>query len=337
MGVTSPRIRANMPPSPTTDWRVETPQPADRGLVARLLEQVVAAEPSVAPEVADGSQRPGPWLQRVRPVWSGVVVDPMASARTLVGYAAVVADPAAGPTQHRLHDVLVAPGFAERGVEAVLVSAAADAMTALADAPRVEPEEITLEVGPVTYPDQRVDRPRRRFALIGVAVIVALGTVGVLAVQVGVNPFGATLPFLSPGEVERPDRSADEPGSSSQPAPSTQAIVPAGQPIQPQPIQPQPTTSPSSGLLSGPLSSPTTGPSGQPTTSGPLTGQPTGGPSQPSADAGVTTSLLDPVVSTVVDTLDQLTGGAVSPLTGTLEEIVDDLTDTVDGLLPGGR
>lgn len=312
-----------MTTSPMTEWQVEVPRPADRGLVARLLEQVVAADPSVAPEVADGSQRPGPWLQRVRPAWSGVVVDPTAPARTVVGYAAVVADPAAAPSQHRLHDVLVAPGFAERGVEAVLLSAAPDALASLAGAPVVEPEEISLEVGPVTYPDQRVDRPRRRLALVGAAAIAVLGTVGVLAVQVGTIPFGGSLPFLSPDEVERADGSADEPASPTQPAPSPQSVVPAGQPI-----APEPTTAPPS--------APTGGPSGQPTTGPAPTDQPSPGPSQPPDDPGTTSSLLDPVVTVVVDTVDQLTGGASSPVTGMVEETGDELTDTVDGLLPGG-
>lgn len=52
---------------PTRDWRVDPPRPADRRLVARLLEQALAVDASVAPEVASGEQRPGAWLQRVRP------------------------------------------------------------------------------------------------------------------------------------------------------------------------------------------------------------------------------------------------------------------------------
>ena len=131
-------------PTATDDWRVESPRPADRGLVARLLEQVLADDASVAPEVAAGDQRPGAWLQRVRPAWAGVVVDPAAASRTVVGYAAVVADGSAGPSRHRLHDVLVAPGFADRGVEAVLLAGAAEAMTSLAAAPPAEPRE-TIE------------------------------------------------------------------------------------------------------------------------------------------------------------------------------------------------
>jgi hypothetical protein len=40
------------------------------------------------------------------------------------------------------------------------------------------------------------------------------------------------------------------------------------------------------------------------------------------------------VVTTVVDTVDGLTGGALSPVTGTLEATTDGLTDTLDDLLP---
>ena len=320
METTSPTIRASMTTSPTAtdDWRVETPRPADRGLVARLLEQVLAADASVAPEVASGAQRPGAWLQRVRPAWSGVVVDPSAASRTIVGYAAVVTEPGTG--RHVLHDVLVAPGFAERGVEPVLLAGAADAITSLAAAPPPEPREVSLEIAPATYPEERVERPRRRAAIVGAALIVALGTAGVLAIQVGISPFGASLPFFSPSGVER---TSDEPGSSPQPAPSPspQVVVPAGQPIALQPS-------------TGPTSGPTGGPTGGPTADPSPTDEPTSTPSQPPAAPGLTSSLLDPVVTTVVDSVDELTGGAVAPVTGTVKEAGDGLTDTVDGLLP---
>lgn len=300
-------------------WQVETPRPADRGLVVRLLEQVVAADAGVAPEVASGAQRPGPWLQRVRPAWSGVVVDPASAARSVVGYAAVV--PVAGG--HALQDVLVAPG-ADAGVDRALRAAASGALASLRAAPPVVTGDLALEVGEVTYPAERVPRRRGRAALVGAAVIAALGTAGVLAVQVGVTPFSGALPFLSPDGVNRTDRGT---GADPTPAASTttattaapQAVLAAGQPLQPLP-------QPSSGGPGG-----TPGPTSTPSPSDGPTSTPT---DQPEPPPGPTSSLLDPVVTTVVDTVDGLTGGALSPVTGTLEATTDGLTDTLDDLLP---
>jgi hypothetical protein len=303
-------------------WRVETPRPADRGLVVRLLEQVVAADGDVAPEVASGAQRPGPWLQRVRPTWSGVVVDPAAAARCVVGYAAVV--PVAGG--HALQDVLVAPG-ADAGVDRALRAAASAALASLRSAPPAAAGDLTLEVGEVTYPAERVPRRRGRAALVGAAVIAALGTAGVLAVQVGVTPFGGALPFLSPDGVDRTVRGtgADPTPAASTPTATTaapQAVLAAGQPLQPLP-------QPSSG---GPTGAP--GPT-SPTSPGSPSDGPTSTPTDPpQPPPGPTSSLLDPVVTTVVDTVDGLTGGALSPVTGTVEATTDGLTDTLDDLLP---
>lgn len=311
-----------MPASAASDaapdgWCVETPRPADRGLVARLLEDVVAADPSVAPEVADGSVRPGSWLHRVRPAWAGVVVDAAASPRRVVGYAAVVADPAVG---HRLQDVLVAPDRTDRGLEAALLAAAAEATTALAGAPDAEPVP-GLEIAPATYPDARVERPRRRLAVVGAAVIVAVGAVGMLGVQVGVGPLGGVLPFLEPSGLGRDSEpvAADPTASPIAPAP-TQPVLAAGQPLQPVPS-----------------SAPTDDPSTSPTDSSEPTDPPSPTPSQPPAAPGVTSSLLDPVVATLVDTVDGLTGGALAPVTGPVQEAGDDLTDTLDELLPAPR
>lgn len=302
-------------PAHGTAWRVETPRPADRGLVVRLLEQVVAADASVAPEVASGAQRPGPWLQRVRPAWSGVVVDPSSASRTVLGYAAVT--PVAGG--HAVRDVLVAPG-APDGVEQALRAAAAEAVTALAAASPVAPEEVELETAAVTYPAERATRRRGRAALVGAAAIAALGTAGVLAVQVGVSPFGGSLPFLSPDPVGRDAGATGAPAPGASPQATPQPVLAAGQPIQP---LPQP---PSDG---GPTGS--AGPTATPSPGGGPTGTPTDPPQPP---PGPTSSLLDPVVTTVVATVDGLTGGALSPVTGTVEGTTDGLTDTLDDLLP---
>lgn len=307
-----------MPASPASDgWSVEQPRPADRGLVARLLEDVVAADPSVAPEVADGSVRPGSWLHRVRPAWAGVVVDASVGPRTVVGYASVVAEPASG---HRLQDVLVAPVLADRGVEQVLLAAATVAVDELAGAPVADPVP-GLDIAPATYPDARVERPRGRLALAGAAVVVAVGALGMLAVQVGVGPLGGVLPFLEPSGVDRAAEPDPVEAAASPVAADPQPVVVAGQPIQPQPVPVGPSTG-----------APTTGPSPSP---GPT--EPTDpGPSQPPAAPGVTSSLLDPVVATVVETVDGLTGGALSPVTGPVQDAGDWLTDTLDELLPLG-
>lgn len=306
-------------PPAADGWLVEKPRPADRGLVVRLLEQLVAADPSVAPEVADGSMRPGPWLQRIRPAWSGIVVDPEAGSRTVIGYAAVVADPASG---HRVHDVLVATVFADRGVEAALRTEATAAVRELAGAPSAAAPSEGLQIDPVTYPDVRVDRPRRRLALVGAAVIVAVGTLGVLAVQVGAGPLGGVLPFLEPSGISRDEDPAGAPTTSPAPVPTPQAVVVAGAPIPPQPLP-----------IIGPTGFPTGSATGGPSASGSPTGAPT---TTPPAAPGPTSSLLDPVVASVVDTVDGLTGGALSPATGPAEQAGDELTDTLDELLPIG-
>lgn len=52
------------------DWQVAPPLPADRGLVARLLEECVRSDralAALAPGVAEGSQRAGAWLASTRP------------------------------------------------------------------------------------------------------------------------------------------------------------------------------------------------------------------------------------------------------------------------------
>ncbi|MCR6031600.1 hypothetical protein GGQ22_09085 [Nocardioides sp. zg-579] len=60
-------------------------------------------------------------------------------------------------------------------------------------------------------------------------------------------------------------------------------------------------------------------------------GTPPGEPRQ-----GAVSALLDPVVEAVVTGVDGLTGGALAPVTGAVQETTDGLTDVVDGLL-GGR
>lgn len=90
--------------SPRPPWRLEESRPADRGLVARLVEAVAAADPAAAPEVASGSVRAAQWLQQPRPAAAVVAVE--GQPRRVVGYAAAeVHDD--GPVVSR---VLVLPG-----------------------------------------------------------------------------------------------------------------------------------------------------------------------------------------------------------------------------------
>lgn len=318
--------------SPTNDsWTVETPGPSDRGLVVRLLEDVVALDPEVAPAVAARSVRPAQWLQQPRPVWTGIVVDPLAESRTIVGYAAVVADSESG---RRLSTLLVAPAFAGHGVEAALSSAAAAAASGLVAPVDEQPtDDQGLAIAAVTYPAARVERPRRRAALLGAGAIALAGVLGVLAVQVGSGPLGGVLPFLAPDRT----RSAANAGPSDPTASQTATPVAT---------VPGATIAPDPDAATGPLApTPTGGPTSPPSqpTSGP-TSQPTGNPSQPPAAPGLTSSLLDPVVATVVQTVDGLTGDALAPVTGTVEETTDTVTDVVDvtletviGLLPAPR
>lgn len=309
-------------------WHVEPPAPSDRGLVARLLEAVVAADPSVAPEVADRSVRPAQWLQRPRPGWTGVVVEPGAEHRTVIGYAAVA------PDDHgalRLSHLLVSPAWADRGVEAALGEAATEALAGPVAAPAPATDDEGLEIGAVTYPAERVERPRRRAALLGAGAIVLVGTLGVLAVQVGTGPLGSVLPFLAPDPVVP---AAD---SGPTPAPDAPATpLPALDPVPGATLSPAPAAPSTPGAPGGP---------GAPQPPGPTAPPPGTTPPGPTPDGpGTVSSLLDPVVATVVSTVDGLTGNGLSPVTGTVEETTDGLTDVLDdavdlvvGLLPAQR
>ena len=94
----SPADPSVTPAASPAPWQVEPPRPADRGLVGRLLEDVVAEDPSVAPEVAAGTVRAGAWLHRERPAWSGVVLDPAQPTRTVVGTPTCWPPPRARPS-----------------------------------------------------------------------------------------------------------------------------------------------------------------------------------------------------------------------------------------------
>ena len=183
-------------PAQPAPWQVEPPRPADRGLVGRLLEDVVAEEPSIAPEVAAGTVRAGAWLQRERPSWSGVVVDPDQPTRTVVGYADVLAPSEGAATTRHLW---VHPSYRDRGVHAALTAAAGRAVATLAGAAAALGEDDLLpDPGEVTYEPERVSPSRWRGAALGSGAIAAAGAVAVLAVQVASGPLGSALPFLSP-------------------------------------------------------------------------------------------------------------------------------------------
>ncbi|MDN4161784.1 GNAT family N-acetyltransferase [Nocardioides abyssi] len=315
---------------PRPEPRVERARPADRGLVARLVEAVVAADPSVAPEVASGALRAAQWLQRTPADWQGVAVVEDGGVRSVVGYVAADSGPgsAAGVRAHR---VLVHPAYRDSGLGPALVAAA---RAALADEPApaptvVEPdpapELVRVETPPVTW-RQRLTEPA------GALAIVAAGAVAVLAVQVGGGPLGDVVPFLDrdadrPASAERggvdeadvDGRSADpsSPPASSVPVPGV-VLTPVAAPSPPAPSgDPQPGPGP-----------------GQPTTppAPPATPAPTP-PGTPGPGPGPTSGLLDPVVEEVVEVLDGATGSAVAPVTGAVRDLLDATTDVLDGVL----
>ncbi|MAO80126.1 MAG: hypothetical protein CMH82_05570 [Nocardioides sp.] len=306
-------------PAQPAPWQVEPPRPADRGLVGRLLEDVVAEEPSIAPEVAAGTVRAGAWLQRERPSWSGVVVDPDQPTRTVVGYADVLAPSEGAATTRHLW---VHPSYRDRGVHAALTAAAGRAVATLAGAAAALGEDDLLpDPGEVTYEPERVSPSRWRGAALGSGAIAAAGAVAVLAVQVASGPLGSALPFLSPrvptAGSPTPSAAPSEPAS----APSPQAVVVAGEPLVPQPTR-------------GPTAGPGPGsPSASPTPSPPPTSPPPGPP--PSRSPGLASLLLDPVVGGMTGTVDEVTGGALSPMTGLLTDTTDATTDVLDDVLDG--
>ena len=168
----SPADPSVTPATSPAPWQVEPPRPADRGLVGRLLEDVVAEDPSVAPEVAAGTVRAGAWLHRERPAWSGVVLDPAQPTRTVVGYADVLATSEGAPESRHL---LVHPAYRDRGVAAALLTASTAAVAELAGAaPAAVPlDDLLPDPDEVTYEPARVSRPRWRSAALGAGAIAA--------------------------------------------------------------------------------------------------------------------------------------------------------------------
>lgn len=334
MSATSPAGSTGTP-APCDDWQVEPPLPADRGLVARLLEECVRSDralASLAPGVADGSQRAGAWLAGTRPAWSGIVVEPGRSPRRLLGYADVLATPAGTDSGsapgHRPRLLLLAPAASGTPVADLLRAAADEAVATLDTATAA-----TVAAGPFVDEDEApptrfaVPVPVRRrpvAALAGAAAIVLGGVAAVLAVQVGVGPLGGILPFLAPDEPA-PTSSVDPgPGSGDPAAPvPAQPVADAGAPIAPLPAPP-PGAGPE---VDGPDPEAPLGPPAPPP----------GPPAPPGDQPGLTSSLLDPVVSTVVTAVDGATGEAVAPVTSLVEGTTDGATDlldeTVDGVL----
>lgn len=343
-------------PAPSgDDWQVAPPLPADRGLVARLLEERVLTDPALAelaPGVLDGSQRAGAWLARPRPAWSAVVADPGHSPRRLLGYADVLADhvdPSPGPTaagpavRHRLRILLLSPAAAGTPVGDLLRAAAASAARDLDGAAEAAvsgpfPDEDGL---PETrFAPAVLVRRRPVAAVVGAAAIVLGGVAAVLAVQIGVGPLGGVLPFLAPDDPATSSSlapgstagGADEPGDSSVTAPA-QPVLGAGAPIAP---LPGPGAGPD-GAAPG-----TPGAPGGP--GGPGTPPPGPPPAPPGGQPGLASSLLDPVVSTAVTVVDGATGGSLAPATSLVEGTTDGATDLLDqtvgqvlGLLPRPR
>lgn len=329
MSATSP---AGSPGTPAADgdWQVAPPLPADRGLVARLLEESVREDPALAtlaPGVADGSQRAGAWLASTRPAWSGVVAEPGRAPRRLLGYADVLATPGPAP-RHRVRLVLLAAA-AEGTPVAGLLRAAAEEAVATLDA------AAATAVGPFADQDEApatrfaVPVPVRRrpvAALTGAAAIVLGGVAAVLAVQVGVGPLGGVLPFLAPDDPapvsDAGPGATGDPDDPTAPAP-VQPVADAGTPIAPLPA-PADDAGPGTpdGTAPGGPGAPTTPPPGPP-------------PVPPGDQPGPTSSLLDPVVTTVVTAVDGATGGAVGPVTSLVEGTADGATDLLDQTVGG--
>lgn len=311
--------------------RVESARPADRGLVARLLEAVVADDPSVAPEVASGAVRAAQWLQRTPADWRGVaVLDGPEGVREVVGY---VAAPAGGGPEL----VLLHPAHRDPALAAALVAAARDALAVAPPPPVVvdedepEPEVVAVVAPPVGW-RQRLLEPTVALG------IVAAGVVAVLAVQVGTGPLRDVVPFLGGdrGSTAADGRGAGTPSASPSSDPSGSAGPAVDQAAAPVPgTVLVPVTNPAPGGSAGDV--PPTGPGTPDPTTGPGTpppAPPSTPPSpQPPRGNGPTSSLLDPVVAEVVEVVDGATGGALAPVTGVVQGAVDGVTDLLDGVL----
>ena len=322
-----------------TGWRVERARPADRGLVARLLETVVADEPSVAPAVADGTLRAAQWLQQVRPDWAGVAVVDDDSGRRVVGYLATAAGP---PSDLR---VLVHPDHRDDGVQAALAKAAREALaTAPPPAPVVveddepppvlsalQPATAVAATPPATPASSRRLWPERLTVPAGAVAITAAGLAAVLAIEIGSGPLREAFPFLRPY------------GDLAAPAARTEPRPPAP-PAEPSPAAPVPGIrfSPASALATAPDgqgSQPGPGPGAQPGTQ-PLPGLPgtvepldPDRPTDPEPEPGPASTVADPVVTDVADTVDDATGGATTPVTREVRQVADTATDVVDDVL----
>lgn len=305
---------------PRPEPRVERARPADRGLVARLLEAVVAEDPAVAPEVAAGSLRAAQWLQRARTDWQGVAVLDADGVRSVVGYVAVSA--ASGPGR-----LLVHPAYRRTDLEARLL---ASARAALAEAPAPAPVVVEPETEPelVRVAPARTTWRQRVTEPVGAVAIVAAGLVAVLAVQVGTGPLADVVPFLG---RDRDASSGSDVRADQDPTLSPSLVSPSAEPAAAAPVPgvvltPAPAT-PAPGT---PGSGPTPAPSGPAAPSPTPTPAPTDPPRQAS---GPTSALLDPVVQEVVEVLDGVTGNAAAPVTGAVRDVLDLTTDVLDDVI----
>lgn len=318
------------PPEPAAThapWRVERARPTDRGLVARLVEAVVAADPAVAPPVADGTLRAAQWLQQERPAWEGVAVLG-AEPRRVVGYVAAPAGPRAAAPRVLLH-----PDHGDPALRDELVAAARRGLAEARRRPAVPAplplplpaDRPAISAAPPAPPGRRRLRDRLTEP-VGAVAILAGGTAAVLAVQVGAGPLSDVVPFL------RPDRegpaAAAEPSPGPRPAPPTPTELPRA-------VAPTP--------AAGPAGAPTTGeatPTPPPaTTAPPAPAAPSvdppapAGPPPPRQTPEPTSALVDPLVTGVLGAVDGATGGALAPVTATVGGLAGTTTDVLDGLL----
>ncbi|WP_435743781.1 hypothetical protein [Nocardioides sp. SYSU DS0663] len=323
------------PAAPAADvddvWRIEPALVTDRGLVARLVEAVAAADPSAAPEVADGSLRAAQWLQQLRPEWTGVAVltGEASSGRRVVGYVAAVAGPETG------WRVLVHPTLRGGSMEHELVLAARAALmtAATVEAPRVvDPQQPAAPL--VTGPEPEPAPPARPWGerLVTTAGAVAIAIAGVaatLAVQIGTGTFDDLSPFLGP-DTDRAPAAAAERGPASGAAPAARSV--SGTVLTPTPPPTSPAPATGAPVDDGPGLPPggaqPDGP-GEPPVASPGVGTP-----RPEAP-GLVSAVVDPLADGGLGVVDAVTRGATAPVTDGVREVVDAGTDAVDGLVAG--
>lgn len=292
-------------------WIVESPRPSDRGLVARLLEDVLKVSPATAPEVAAGTLRAAQWLQSPRPAWAGVVVDPNSEARSIVGYASV----GAVGGKNIVTAMLVSPAVQDAAVLAALRAAADSALSVKPVDEGPELNEEGLEIPPPTFLEANGQTPKER-GLIGAMVIAGLGLWGVLAVQIGLGELGDALPFRNPSSLAQAAEQEDvTPAAAPAPPLATPPLV-----VSPGAVIPPAT---SSGVPQSPPP-----PAVPPTTAPPANPTPT------PEDEPVVSSIVKPATDAIDETVGTNLSPTVDETVKEVEKIAKDTVNEVQDLVP---